>query len=73
VPGLGWAFVLAAFASLGLPGLAHFPAEFQIFLGTFYVYPVAVSSFWASPSQPVCICGPSNSPSWASRRVRGAG
>lgn len=42
VPGLGWAFVLAAFASLGLPGLAHFPAEFQIFLGTFYVYPIAV-------------------------------
>lgn len=42
VPGLGWAFVLAAFASLGLPGLAHFPAEFQVFLGTFYVYPVAV-------------------------------
>jgi NADH-quinone oxidoreductase subunit M len=40
-PGLGWAFVLAAFASLGLPGLAHFPAEFQIFLGAFYVYPVA--------------------------------
>src|SRR5918997_4137235 len=42
VPALGWAFVLAAFASLGLPGLAHFPAEFQIFLGTFYVYPAAV-------------------------------
>jgi NADH-quinone oxidoreductase subunit M len=42
VPVLGWSFVLAAFASLGLPGLAHFPAEFQIFLGTFYVYPVAV-------------------------------
>ena len=42
VPSLGWAFVLAAFASLGLPGLAHFPAEFQIFLGTFYVYPIAV-------------------------------
>ena len=42
VPVLGWTFVLAAFASLGLPGLAHFPAEFQIFLGTFYVYPVAV-------------------------------
>lgn len=42
VPGLGWAFVLAAFASLGLPGLAHFPAEFQIFLGTLRVYPVAV-------------------------------
>jgi NADH-quinone oxidoreductase subunit M len=42
VPVLGWAFVLAAFASLGLPGLAHFPAEFQIFLGTLEVYPVAV-------------------------------
>ncbi len=43
VPGLGWAFVLVAFASLGLPGLAHFPAEFQIFLGTFRAYPVAVA------------------------------
>ena len=42
VPGLGWAFVLAAFASLGLPGLAHFPAEFQVFLGALEVYPVAV-------------------------------
>ncbi|WP_439142293.1 complex I subunit 4 family protein [Pseudooctadecabacter sp.] len=34
LPWLGWAFVLSAFASLGLPGLAHFPAEFQIFLAT---------------------------------------
>ena len=42
VPVLGWFFVLAAFASLGLPGLAHFPAEFQIFLGALEVYPVAV-------------------------------
>jgi NADH-quinone oxidoreductase subunit M len=42
VPALGWAFVLAAFASLGLPGLAHFPAEFQIFLGALGVYPAAV-------------------------------
>ena len=41
-PILGWLFILAAFASLGLPGLAHFPAEFQIFLGTLQVYPVAV-------------------------------
>ena len=40
VPRLGWLFVLAAFASLGLPGLAHFPAEFQIFLGTFDDWPV---------------------------------
>jgi NADH-quinone oxidoreductase subunit M len=42
VPVLGWFFVLAAFASLGLPGLAHFPAEFQVFLGALEVYPVAV-------------------------------
>lgn len=41
VPLLGWLFILAAFASLGLPGLAHFPAEFQIFLGTLNVWPVA--------------------------------
>ena len=41
LPLFGWLFVLAAFASLGLPGLAHFPAEFQVFLGTFRVYPVA--------------------------------
>jgi NADH-quinone oxidoreductase subunit M len=39
---LGWTFVLAAFASLGLPGLAHFPAEFQIFLATLGSAPVAV-------------------------------
>ncbi len=42
VPLLGWSFVLAAFASLGLPGLAHFPAEFQIFLATLGSAPVAV-------------------------------
>lgn len=30
---------LAAFASLGLPGLAGFVAEFHIFVGTFGVYP----------------------------------
>ena len=42
VPLLGWSFVLAAFASLGLPGLAHFPAEFQIFLATLGTTPIAV-------------------------------
>jgi len=42
VPILGWSFVLAAFASLGLPGLAHFPAEFQIFLATLQVEPLAI-------------------------------
>jgi NADH-quinone oxidoreductase subunit M len=38
-PKLTGAFILAAFASLGLPGLAGFVAEFQIFAGTFAVYP----------------------------------
>jgi len=42
VPLLGWSFVLAAFASLGLPGLAHFPAEFQIFLATLRTEPIAL-------------------------------
>ncbi len=41
-PIFGWSFVLAAFASLGLPGLAHFPAEFQIFLATLQVEPFAI-------------------------------
>ncbi|HDK02852.1 MAG TPA: NADH-quinone oxidoreductase subunit M, partial [Gammaproteobacteria bacterium] len=42
MPILGWSFILAAFASLGLPGLAHFPAEFQIFLATLRVEPAAI-------------------------------
>lgn len=40
-PILSGLFIFAAFASLGLPGLAHFPAEFQIFLGGFDAYPIA--------------------------------
>lgn len=38
-PWLAGTATLAAFASLGLPGLAGFVAEFQIFAGTFGVYP----------------------------------
>ena len=38
-PRLTIAAVLASFASFGLPGLAGFVAEVQIFLGTFAVYP----------------------------------
>ncbi|GAB3017854.1 complex I subunit 4 family protein [Bowmanella dokdonensis] len=38
-PVLAFAMVLAAFASFGLPGLAGFVAEFQIFAGTFAIYP----------------------------------
>lgn len=36
------ATAIAAFASLGLPGLAQFIAEFQIFIGSFGAVPVAV-------------------------------
>lgn len=38
-PVLTFATAVAAFASLGLPGLAGFVAEFQIFVGTFGVFP----------------------------------
>ena len=38
-PALTGVTAIAAFASLGLPGLAGFVAEFQIFVGTFAVYP----------------------------------
>ncbi len=38
-PKLAGFTMLAAFASLGLPGLAGFVAEFQIFAGTLGVYP----------------------------------
>jgi NADH-quinone oxidoreductase subunit M len=38
---LAFTTTLAAFASLGLPGLAGFVAEIQIFIGTFAIYPVA--------------------------------
>lgn len=47
VPWLGWAFILSAFASLGLPGLAHFPAEFQIFLATLNSAPWAIMAILA--------------------------
>lgn len=40
-PALTVTTALAAFASLGLPALAGFVAEFQVFAGTFDVYPVA--------------------------------
>ncbi len=47
VPWLGWAFILSAFASLGLPGLAHFPAEFQVFLATLNAAPWAIIAILA--------------------------
>ncbi len=39
-PRLSAAAVLASFASLGLPGLAGFVAEVQIFVGAFAIFPV---------------------------------
>jgi len=39
MPVYGTLTAVAFFASLGLPGLAQFPAELEIFLGTFDVYP----------------------------------
>lgn len=39
VPRMTAATGVAAFASLGLPGLVGFVAEFQIFTGTFGVFP----------------------------------
>ncbi|MEO8522493.1 MAG: NADH-quinone oxidoreductase subunit M [Acidobacteriota bacterium] len=38
-PALTGLTVVAVFASLGLPGLAGFVAEFQVFVGAFAVYP----------------------------------
>ena len=42
-PVFAGAMSLAAFASLGLPGLSGFVAEFQIFVGTFDIYPLAAA------------------------------
>jgi NADH-quinone oxidoreductase subunit M len=39
MPWYGSLVALTFFASLGLPGLAQFPAELEIFLGTFDVWP----------------------------------
>lgn len=43
MPLYGGLVALAAFASLGLPGLAQFPAELQIFLATFDVWPAVAA------------------------------
>jgi NADH-quinone oxidoreductase subunit M len=40
-PLLGTAFVISAFASIGLPGLSGFVGEFLILLGSFGRYPIA--------------------------------
>jgi len=40
MPRISAGFVIAGLASLGLPGLINFVAEFSIFVGAFKVYPV---------------------------------
>jgi NADH-quinone oxidoreductase subunit M len=42
-PLLGTAFVISAFASIGLPGLSGFVGEFLILLGSFGRYPIATT------------------------------
>ncbi|MFP5362223.1 MAG: NuoM family protein [Thermoleophilia bacterium] len=44
MPVYGTLAAVAFFASLGLPGLAQFPAEFQIFLATFDVWPAVAAA-----------------------------
>ncbi len=43
MPVYGTLVAIAFFASLGLPGLAQFPAELQIFLGVFDVWPAVAA------------------------------
>jgi len=43
MPVYGSLIALAFFASLGLPGLAQFPAELQIFLGAFEAWPAVAA------------------------------
>ncbi len=47
VPLLGWSFMLAAFASLGLPGLAHFPGSSRYFWVRLVVCPPPSCRYWA--------------------------
>jgi NADH-quinone oxidoreductase subunit M len=44
MPVYGTLTAIAFFASLGLPGLAQFPAELQIFLATFDVWPAVAAT-----------------------------
>ena len=39
-PRIAVGFLIASLASLGLPGLINFVAEYSIFVGAFRVYPV---------------------------------
>lgn len=48
MPRVAYSFMIAGLASLGLPGLYNFVAEFSIFMGSIQVYPVrAIISIFA--------------------------
>ena len=40
LPWVGVAFMIGGFASMGMPGLSGFIAEFQVFVGTWQAYPI---------------------------------
>lgn len=54
-PFLGYAFGMAAFASIGLPGFANFASEAMVFFGAFKAGPAGTLSF--SKIQLATICG----------------
>ena len=54
-PFLGYAFGMAAFASIGLPGFANFASEAMVFFGAFKAGPAATLDF--SSIQLATVCG----------------
>jgi NADH-quinone oxidoreductase subunit M len=46
MPVLGFAFGLAAFAAIGLPGFANFPSEILVFFGAFHNGTASPFSSW---------------------------
>ena len=64
-------FVIAGLASLGLPGLSGFIAEFNVFVGTFETYPaLGALAILGAASRPCTSCGCWRSPSSARRTRR---
>ena len=55
-PFLGYAFGMAAFASIGLPGFTNFASEIMVFFGAFSSAP-RPGTFSFSPVQIATICG----------------
>jgi NADH-quinone oxidoreductase subunit M len=53
-PFLGYAFGMAAFASIGLPGFANFASEALVFFGAFKAGPAGTVSFGAVQIATIC-------------------